>query len=1322
MDNKTNPDGSNVYAEDHSIAVGNLSVGGNVQGNIHIGHTIGFTSEQVSALIKQISSTLQPKPFDGKCPYKGLDFFEEEDAELFFGREKLVDDLLSRVIESRTVFITGPSGSGKSSLVRAGLIHALKRGKVKGSDGWSYISMKPGRGPIQTLARLVAGLVMSTNAEDEINAKALTDETIFARWCEIALKDGRGKRVALFIDQFEEVFTQIAREEERVAFLNLLTHAASVEQGRVIILCAMRSDFVSNCATYPKLNAMLNRQFMQIGAMQSDELVSAIAQPALRMGLRIEPDLIAQIINDMHGEPGSLPLMQFALKDLFDFQQEKGGLIALTQNDYLQRGGIHKSLERHADKTFAGLSMDEQELARSVFSGLIEIGRGTQDTRRTANFDELVPSNTQTDQVEALISKLADARLVTTDEAAGRDTVTISHEKLIDAWPWLKKLVNENRDVIALQNQIAEDSKEWVENKKDASYLYSGARLVNANEQLKANRLILSETTHEFIRTGQARQRHGRILWISGVLIVVIALLIGILIFRDQAQKAELQATIAQAGDLAAQSVSLRDTNFQNSLLLAIESYRTDKNVRTQGALLDATNANPKLRRIITLPNGTTDIDLSPDGHTLATSNIDGVITLWDTQTGLPSGKLHSVGTVFANSLAYSPDGKILAAGGCLGTSPYNGICEKGEIVLWNTITLQPINLELPENSGHVTALVFSRDSKTLLSLNDIPLSASITLWNISEVAVSSSFINWQGAVPYSIALSPDGNFIAIGDLGGNISFWDIKKNEKTENVIIHQLAAFVSDIAISPDGKTLASSDGSIVLWETETGEREMAQLSGYANSSSIAFSPDGKLIASGNSNGTITVWNAGTHQTDGSPLTGHTGAVSTMVFSSDSKTLATLSSDMVFLWDLTLAEQQRIGEVNRKHTGTITDLAFSSDGRILIEEYDSYTLNIMNVAEGKEIGSPLSGEVLAFDPSSGRLIISKCMNTADDEFSCARQEVAQYDTTTGAILGKPYTTPKLILNAKFSPNGQIIALWGSGEIILWDLAKDEHSTIQTKDDFIGFNSDNQTIISWNGTEISFWNVMNNELIAGPIPAESFLLSPNNEILISTDANGSVTRWDTSIGEPIGEPFTGEYPWINMNFSPDSKTLALCDRTGVFLMDASTWKPYRYLDIQCTYGHTVMFSPSGEFLVIFGNPTGTFWNLETDKRNSFAAHSFIFSPDSEKFITSDFINGAITIWDTATGQTIGQPINGIYTWSLIFNPNNKTLVIGSRNEIILLDLDPKSWMEQSCERAGRNFTHDEWGKYFPNEHYPTRPEEATCPMWPLEPDPATTP
>ena len=521
-------DNQGVHANDNSVAVGNVTVGGSIGGNLTIGIT-GFSADQVSTIITQISTTFQPKPFDGRCPYKGLDVFDENDAELFFGREKLVDNLVARVKESWTVFITGPSGSGKSSLVRAGLIHALKQGAIKEarSEGWLYATIKPGREPIEALA-LAFSRLKSPELGNYFRQNAIKAGILY-EYTESALSENKNQRLVLFIDQFEEVFTQVSKEEERIAFLNLLTHAATVENGRIIILFSMRSDFISNCAAYPKLNELLNRQFIQIGAMQADELVSAIAQPPLRVGLRIDPDLIAQIINDMQGEPGALPLMQFALKDLFDSQQEKGGLIALTLNDYLGRGGIHKSLERHADKTFTAFNTEEQELARSIFSGLILIGRGTQDTRRIASFNELVPVNSKSAEVEAIVHKLADARLITTDEIAGENTVTLAHEKLLDAWTWLKRLVNENRETIAIQNEVAEDAKEWNEHKRDPSYLYSGTRLKGIVEWTNKHPELLSPLAIEFVKASQNVKRQERLRLAALASVGIVLLLVAVL-------------------------------------------------------------------------------------------------------------------------------------------------------------------------------------------------------------------------------------------------------------------------------------------------------------------------------------------------------------------------------------------------------------------------------------------------------------------------------------------------------------------------------------------------------------------------------------------------------------------------------------------------------------------------------------------------------------------------------------------------------------------------------------------------------------------------
>lgn len=245
-----NKNTADTQTGNHSVAIGGINIGRDVTGEVNIATSNifkGYTAEQVSVLINQITSTFQPKPFDGRCPYKGLDVFEEEDADLFFGRERLVDDLVQRVKESRTLFITGPSGCGKSSLVRAGLIPALKQGAIANlhTENWLYETIKPGRNPIVELAQVVSHVEGTSGAGEDILTKGMTDATVLSQICESILKASPTKRFVLFVDQFQEIFTQVSKESERLAFLNLLIHAATVENGRLIVLFAMRSEFLS---------------------------------------------------------------------------------------------------------------------------------------------------------------------------------------------------------------------------------------------------------------------------------------------------------------------------------------------------------------------------------------------------------------------------------------------------------------------------------------------------------------------------------------------------------------------------------------------------------------------------------------------------------------------------------------------------------------------------------------------------------------------------------------------------------------------------------------------------------------------------------------------------------------------------------------------------------------------------------------------------------------------------------------------------------------------------------------------------------------------
>jgi len=931
---------ANAQADNHSTAVGSVHIEGDLSGTLIIGNNNGYTAEQVAVLITQIRSTFQPKPFDGTCPYKGLDVFEEEDAELFFGREKLVDELVGKVRASRTVFITGPSGSGKSSLVRAGLIPALKQGQIKGSERWLYATMKPGRDPFEALGRAVSHLAGTTNAEDEIRAKGMKDASIFTRWCEILLKDGREKRFVLFIDQFEEVFTQVSKEEERVAFLNLLTHAADAENGRVILLFSMRSDFLPNCATYPELNATLNRQFIQIGAMQADELVSAIAQPALRVGLRIDPDLIAQIINDMKGEPGALPLMSFALKDLFDKEQAKGGMIALTLSGYFENKGIDEALQRHADAALAELSEHEKKLAQSIFSNLIEIGRGTQDTKRTAPFSELVPAGSNPDEVQAVVQKLADARLVTTNEDS--EEYTITHEKLIDAWPWLKKLVNENRDVIALQIQITTDAKEWEEHKRDTSYLYTGGRLANVREQLEKQKLTFTQLVQEFVRIGQARQRRGQALLVSAVSIVLIAAIFTSLIFKNQAQanieiantaqaastfaiqqqdiaqanaeEAKKQTNIALARQFASQAQITNQSRNSNQLvssLLSIQSMKLFPN-RDAASFLINNNLSALSISYMTHDESVLSVTFSLDGKYVVSGSWDGTARVWEVSTGKEIARMTHDESVF--SVAFSLDGKYVVSGSADNTAR-----------VWEAGTGKEI--ARMTHDGYVNSVDFSPDGKYVVSGSEDNTSR---VW---EASTGSEIARMTHDKPVnSVAFSPDGKFVASGSgytfsesAENTARVWEAKTGKEIARMT-HDGA--VTSVAFSSDGQYVVSGsdDNTARVWEAGTG-KEIARMTHDSYMYSVAFSPDGKYVVSGSWDGTARVWEASTGK-EIARMT-YDGRVSTVAFSPDGKYVVSGSLDNTArVWEASTGK-----EIARMtHDDLVYSVAFSLDGKYVV------------------------------------------------------------------------------------------------------------------------------------------------------------------------------------------------------------------------------------------------------------------------------------------------------------------------------------------------------------------------------------------------------
>jgi len=1295
MNGDNKKDEPKVQAEDNSIAVGGITVGGDVSGGITIGH--GYTAEQVSVLLTQITTTFQPKPFDGRCPYKGLDVFEEEDAELFFGRERLVEDLISRVKESRTVFITGPSGSGKSSLVRAGLIHALKQGKINAlrSERWLYETMKPGREPIKDLA-----LAFSRLKSPELSNYFLTHKNeinILNECAESVLSGHKDQRFVLFVDQFEEVFTQINQEEERVVFINMLAHAGTMENGRVIVLFAMRSDFVSNCATYPALNEMLSQEFRQIGAMQPEELVSAIALPARHVGLPIEDELIARIINDMKGEPGALPLMQFALKDLFDSQQEKGGVIALTLADYLKQGGIHKSLERHADHSFAQLSEGEQGLARSIFSGLIEIGRGTQDTRRTALFDELVPANAKAEDVQAVIQKLADARLIITDEQAGKDTVTISHEKLIDAWPWLKKLVNENRDVIALQNEIASDAKEWEDHQRDPSYLYTGARLANAREQLEAKKLVLSGLAQSFIEASvkahadeleatkqRALQLRRRSVYLTAALVGAL-IAVGVAVFFSV--QSRQRANIALARQLAAQAQSVYATeNLKQvtAVLLAIQSMHMFPSFEAGQILQNNTMARPL------------------------------------------SQMIEDSAVIF---VGFSPDGKYVVSGS-----------EDNTIRVWEVATSNEIARGTYE--FYVSTVAFSSDSKYVVSGGD----TTARVWEATtgkEIARMS-----HDASVSSVAFSSDGKYVVSGSNDKTARVWEAATGKEIARMT-HD--SYVNAVALSPDGKYVVSGsdDKTARVWEMTTG-KEIARMTHDGDVTAVAFSPDSKSVVSESPLETVRVWEASTGtEIARKALDVNFGyLISYATFSPDGKYVVSRSDDnTIRVWEATTGK-----EIARMtHEDYVSSVAFSPDGKYVVSGSNDKTARVWEAATGKEIARMThDGEVtaVAFSPD-GKYVVSGSWDNTVRVWEPTRREITRltYDGSVTAVSfshnGKYVVSEIWHKTAAVSgPDGQYSESWSTTVRIREIATGNEitHITDGVVESAFALSSDGQYMLSRsNNNTVKVWETATGKEIAHMthddiVAAVAFSLDGK---YVVSGGDKSIRVWEATTGKEIAHITDGVVESA-VSFSPDGKYVMTggcfyqlgisgpsltCAKGAARVWEAVTGREMAFLDHD-SWVTSVAFSPDSKYVAL-GNTDRTVWVWEvtTGREIAHMSHddwvtSVAFSPDG-KYILSGSGDNTVRVWEATTGQEVARMSHDDWVSSVAFSPDGKYILSGSNDHTARLWIwRPDDLIADACSRVTRNLTRVEWKQYIGD----LLRYQAVCRNLSLEPEVTPTP
>lgn len=553
----------------------------------NFGNTITLTS-----LRQEDRPTLRQHGTSDHCPYKGLAPFQfnAEDPQYFYGRRELTDKLLEKVRTGSFLAVVGPSGSGKSSVVQAGLLHDLQQGeRLSGSQNWLIYLCRPGKEPLRSLAEaLIPHELPEVTADRRLHLSQSLKKSGAEYLTEFITALTRD-RVVLVIDQFEECFTVCNDPSERQQFFDCLLGAVDRLESQLCLVLTMRGDFLNKCLEYRQLSQKIQHHLVMVTPMSAEELQDAIAKPAQQVGVEVQPELVTQMIRDVEHSPGSLPLLQYTLQQLW----EQRTVNLLTIAAYNRLGGIERTLKNHADATYHSLKTDDEKaIARHIFLELIQLGKGTEDTRRQVPKHELITDARSQALVEQVIQTLADARLIVTSDLAEKSTdsapseaIDLAHEALIHHWTLLQQWIRGSREALKQKRTIEEAAEKWLEQGKRPEDLLQGHKLRNAQEFLdtQSSTLPLSQQAKDYIQVSQRHQRMRRFAIGSITTLVILALTgAAALAWNQDTQKRYAQvlrdAAIGQANpelwpatcQLREQADKLRETNVED----ALETYR----------------------------------------------------------------------------------------------------------------------------------------------------------------------------------------------------------------------------------------------------------------------------------------------------------------------------------------------------------------------------------------------------------------------------------------------------------------------------------------------------------------------------------------------------------------------------------------------------------------------------------------------------------------------------------------------------------------------------------------------------------------------------